>query len=78
MGLEVRVDREECIGAASCVRWAPHVFQIDDDGLAEVLDGGVAGTPREDIRERCAHRLILAEPILGSSYSSGRGGLDEH
>jgi ferredoxin len=49
MGLEVRVDREECIGAQSCVRWAPQVFQIDDEGLAEVLPGGVATTPLEDI-----------------------------
>ena len=49
MGLEVRVDREECIGAANCVRWARQVFRIDDEGLAEVLQAGVAGTPLADI-----------------------------
>ena len=49
MGLEVRVDRDECIGAQSCVRWAPQVFQIDDEGLAEVLAEGVTSVPLEDI-----------------------------
>jgi ferredoxin len=49
MGLEIRVDREECIGAQSCVRWAPQVFRIDDEGLAEVLPAGVASSPLEDI-----------------------------
>jgi ferredoxin len=54
MGLEVRVDREECIGAQSCVRWAPHVFQIDDEGLAEVLADGVTAGPLADILKAAA------------------------
>jgi ferredoxin len=49
MGLEVRVDREECIGAQSCVRWAPQVFQIDDEGLAEVMADGVDAVPLDEI-----------------------------
>jgi ferredoxin len=49
MGLEVRVDRDECIGAQNCVRWAPQVFQIDDEGLATVIGDGVAGTSLDDI-----------------------------
>jgi ferredoxin len=54
VGLEVRVDREECIGAQSCVRWAPEVFQIDDEGLAVVLPDGVASSPLEDILKAAA------------------------
>jgi ferredoxin len=54
MGLEVRVDREECIGAQSCVRWAPQVFQIDDEGLAEVLADGVSASPLADILKAAA------------------------
>jgi ferredoxin len=49
MALEVRVDRDECIGAQSCVRWAPQVFRIDDEGLAEVMAEGVAGVPLAEI-----------------------------
>jgi ferredoxin len=49
MALEVRIDRDECIGAQSCVRWAPQVFKIDDEGLAEVLTDGVAAVPLADI-----------------------------
>ena len=49
MGLEVRVDREECIGAQSCVRWAPQVFQIDDEGLAEVMADGVDAVRLDEI-----------------------------
>jgi ferredoxin len=45
----VRVDREECIGAQSCVRWAPQVFQIDDEGLAEVMADGVDAVPLDEL-----------------------------
>jgi ferredoxin len=47
--LEVRIDRDECIGAQNCVRWAPRLFQIDDEGLAEVLPAGLGTTPLDDI-----------------------------
>jgi len=54
MALEVRVDRDECIGAQSCVRWAPQVFQIDEEGLAEVLTDGVGAIPLADILKAAA------------------------
>ncbi len=64
MGLEVRVDREECIGAQSCVRWAPQVFQIDDEGLAEVLADGIAASPLADILKAAADCPTNAVVVL--------------
>lgn len=32
------VDRQQCIGAASCVAVAPGVFQVDGENLAYVVD----------------------------------------
>ena len=38
MGLEIEVDRELCMGSGNCGFWAPGVFDLDDDGIAVVLD----------------------------------------
>jgi ferredoxin len=37
MTLTIHIDRDLCIGAQNCVRWAPSVFTIDDEGLACVI-----------------------------------------
>jgi ferredoxin len=37
------VDRERCVGSAYCQRFAPDVFDVDDSGLAFVLDGAPVG-----------------------------------
>jgi ferredoxin len=34
---EVKVIREKCISAASCVAIAPKVFQLDEEGIAIVI-----------------------------------------
>jgi ferredoxin len=39
MPVVIRIDRELCIGAQNCVRRAPTVFAIDDEGLACLLVG---------------------------------------
>jgi ferredoxin len=36
--MKARVDLEACIGAAACVAIAPEVFELGDDGLAQVID----------------------------------------
>ena len=36
----VRVDRDVCIGNGRCVRLLPAVFELDDEGIAEVKDAG--------------------------------------
>jgi ferredoxin len=38
MGLEISIDRERCMGSGNCAFWAPAVFDLDDDGIAFVLD----------------------------------------
>lgn len=35
---EVRVIREKCIGAASCVAIAPRTFDLDEENIAIILD----------------------------------------
>ena len=36
---KVKVDRELCIGAASCVAFSPNVFQLDGEKKAVIPDG---------------------------------------
>lgn len=36
--MRVRVDRDLCISAGNCVANAPTVFELDDEGIAVVLD----------------------------------------
>jgi ferredoxin len=38
MALEIRIDRDACMGSGNCGFWAPGVFDLDDDGIAIVLD----------------------------------------
>lgn len=38
MALDVRIDRVRCIGSGVCTRIAPAVFELDDDGIAVVID----------------------------------------
>ena len=38
MGYKIYVDRDECIGAGTCVECAPNVFAMDDEDIAVVLD----------------------------------------
>jgi ferredoxin len=46
--LEVRVDRDRCMGSGNCVFWAPETFDLGEDGHAIVLD--VAATDEERLR----------------------------
>ena len=38
MTLEIAIDREVCMGSGNCSFWAPGVFDLDDDGVAIVID----------------------------------------
>lgn len=46
MTLRITVDRELCMGSGNCQFWAPGVFDIDDDGVAVVLDPAAAPEDR--------------------------------
>jgi len=36
--LDIRIDRELCMGSGNCSFWAPGVFDLGDDGIAFVVD----------------------------------------
>ncbi len=38
MDTEIRIDRERCMGSGNCSFWAPGTFDLDDEGIAEVVD----------------------------------------
>jgi ferredoxin len=40
--LEITIDRDVCMGSGNCSFWAPGVFDLDDDGIAIVLDASAA------------------------------------
>jgi ferredoxin len=42
MGLEVKIDRDVCIGSGNCVYEAPGVFDLDDDSVAFVVESSAA------------------------------------
>lgn len=59
MGLKVDIDRDVCIGSGNCGYEAPGVFDLDDDGIAVVLDPSAA--PDEKIiaaATKCPSRAI--------------------
>jgi len=43
MTLDIKIDRETCMGSGNCAFWAPGVFDLDDDGIAVVVDATAAG-----------------------------------
>jgi ferredoxin len=38
VALSIEINREVCMGSGNCSFWAPGVFDLDDDGIAIVLD----------------------------------------
>ena len=38
MALDISIDRDACMGSGNCSFWAPGVFDLDDDGIAVVVD----------------------------------------
>jgi ferredoxin len=55
------VDRDRCVGSAYCQGIAPTVFDVDDVGLAFVLDGDPSGEALDAARraaEACPSRSI--------------------
>ena len=38
MSVEIQIDRSSCMGSGNCSFWAPGVFDLDDEGIAVVLD----------------------------------------
>ena len=47
MALAIEINREVCMGSGNCSFWAPAVFDLDDDGVAVVIDA--AGDTEEKV-----------------------------
>jgi len=44
---QITINRETCMGSGNCQFWAPNTFDLDDDGVAIVVDE--AGDPEEKV-----------------------------
>jgi ferredoxin len=47
VALEISVDTEKCMGSGNCSFWAPGAFDLNDDGVSEVIDA--VAVPEEKI-----------------------------
>ena len=47
MTLEISIDRGRCMGSGNCSFWAEGVFDLDEDGVAVVIDPTAA--PEEKV-----------------------------
>ena len=57
--LQVEVDRDLCLGSGNCVFEAPGAFELDDDGIASVLDAAAAPEQKVlDAARKCPARAI--------------------
>lgn len=63
MALQIIVDREKCISAASCVAVAPEVFELDGEGKAVVKSA--TGDPDDVIIDAAKACPTLAITIIG-------------
>jgi ferredoxin len=63
--LDIRIDRERCMGSGNCMFWAPESFDLAEDGHAVVLDA--SATDEERLR-------VAAEGCPVGAISLWRGG----
>lgn len=66
-GYKIKVDRELCIGAASCVALAPEIFQLDNEGIAIITDpDGTLFEALMDAAKSCPTNAIIVEDNEGN------------
>lgn len=61
--MRIEINREVCMGSGNCLFWAPGVFDLDDEGIAIVVDP--AGAPEDKILlavDGCPTRAITLVP----------------
>ena len=64
--MEVRVDRNLCIGVGNCVAYAPTVFALDEENRAVVLDpSSVDDETLLGAAESCPENAIIVEDDEG-------------
>ncbi len=47
----LKVNKDVCIGCGACQAMVPEVFEIDDDGLAFVMDDAKINENKADVEE---------------------------
>lgn len=45
--VKINIDREVCMGSGNCQFWAPNVFDLDEHGVAVVVDP--TGDPEDKV-----------------------------
>ncbi|HMD46117.1 MAG TPA: ferredoxin [Acidimicrobiales bacterium] len=69
MRVEIRVDRDKCMGSGNCHFWAPGSFDLGDDGRVVVLDPEASDEERLTVAaEGCP---VGAITIIGSDPPPG-------
>ena len=63
--LDIRIDRDRCMGSGNCVFWAPATFDLAEDGHSVVLDA--AATDEDRLR-------VAAQGCPVGAISLWRGG----
>ncbi len=64
--MEVKVDRDLCIGVGNCVAIAPTVFKLDEENKAIVLDpSSVDDQTLLEAAESCPEDAIIIEDDQG-------------
>jgi ferredoxin len=66
MALDIRTDRDLCIGSENCTRYAPRAFHTDEEG--KVVFTPVGGDSDEDIRN-----AVRSCPVGALSLEERRG-----
>ena len=60
--MDVKLDRNECIGCGVCVQICPEVFELDEEaGKARVAHQGVASETVREALESCSVGCISVE-----------------
>jgi len=65
MAVEIRIDREKCMGSGNCSFWAPGTFDLDDEGIATITN------PEGDSDEKI---ILAAQGCPTQSISVWRDG----
>lgn len=65
--LKVTVDRNLCIGAATCIAVAPQTFVLDSEAKAIIIKGAQDDTPETiiDAAKACPVAAIIVEDETG-------------
>jgi len=66
MGYKIAVDFDKCISSANCMKNAPEVFEVREDGYLYVLNEDPGGDMRESVERAargCPTRAISIEDI---------------